>query len=103
MKSKEEEIQISLQLYGWSGEVLDIGSPEGIRNLTVPKGCSVWEFLSEWLFRNADLGEFVFDSDRNDLKADVMVILNGSIIKPRGKTILHSGDSLALLRVADGG
>lgn len=103
MKNKQEEIQISLKLHGWSGELLDIGCPEGTRNLIVPKGCSVWEFLSEWLSKNIDLGEFLFDFDRNDLKADVMVILNGSIIKPKGKTILHSGDSLALLRVADGG
>lgn len=103
MKKNQQEIQISLKIHGWSGELLDIGSQEGIGNLTVPKGCTVWEFLSEWLCKNTDLAKFLFDFDRNDLKADVIVILNGSIMKRRGKTILHSGDSLALLRVADGG
>jgi len=103
MRKEQKEIQISLTLHGWSGELLGIESPGGIRNLLVPKGCGVWDFLSKWLPKNTEFKEFFFDFDRNDLKADVMVMLNGSTINPRGKTILRSGDSLALLRVADGG
>ena len=103
MSNEQKEIQINLKFHGWSGELLGIESPGGSRSFLVHKGCSVWEFLSEGLPKITQFKEFFFDLVRNDLKPDVMVILNGSMINPRGKTILRSGDSLALLRVADSG
>ena len=103
MNNEKEAIQISLKLHGWSGELLGMKSPGGSRNHLVSKGCSVWDFLLEWLPKNTEFKEFFFDLNNNDLKADVLVMLNGSAINPRGNTILRSGDSLVLLRVADSG
>jgi hypothetical protein len=103
MKDKEEEVEFDLVLYGWTGELSPDDHRGGKYRVVAPKDSLLWNFLADWVRKRPEIEDHFFDPDREDFWRDVFVTLNGRYLSRNENPRVSQGDSVALIRVAEGG
>ncbi|MCL1803880.1 MAG: MoaD/ThiS family protein [Eubacteriaceae bacterium] len=97
-----DNLRIKLQYYGAIREI--VGKPEEEKNLD--KEVPVLDFLRNITYDyGSKLHEEIFDLATNDVRKDVMLMLNGITLgrEKLPNTLLKPGDELALLPTFPGG